>query len=117
METILGEADLDLTAKMLIDAREKAPAGTDPVASAILTACATVDQYCEGREVAPAMRRWLAKSLAVFDIVGMLNDPTKQQQSNRDEAWRVLREIKEGSVGGAGTGSGGLAWGSRRRII
>jgi len=119
----LLESDLyaGITAEQIESIRAKAPAGEDPISSAIVNSCAVVDSYCTGRTVPARMLTKLALDLCVFDLVKILGKSTQDQKSSFDNAYKMLEQIQGGKFGFANSSSDGstpqLAWGSKGKIL
>lgn len=123
MNCILTESALlgALTASQLEDIRKQAPAGEDPVTESILSACAKVDAYCQGRTVpGPLMGGW-ARDICVFYLAKILNKSTEDQRTAYDNALKELQDVRSGTFrfppDSTTSPRGPLAYGSKKKII
>lgn len=123
MNCILTESALlgALTASQLEDIRKQAPAGEDPVTESILTACAKVDAYCQGRAVpGPLMSGW-ARDICVFYLAKILHKTTDDQRTAYDQALKELQDVRGGTFhfqsDSTNSSRGPLAYGSKKKII
>lgn len=101
MPTTLTDADLlaALPAELLAAARREGlePGSTlDPVAEAILTACAVVDFYCAGWLPSAARLTGWACDLAAWQIAKRLTEPTKNQTEARSRTLKELEDLRDG---------------------
>lgn len=109
-----------LTASQLEDIRKQAPAGEDPVNENVMSACAKVDAYCQGRDVpGPLMTGW-ARDIAVFYLTKLLHKTTDDARTAYENALKELQAVQAGTFRFASSASnhaGAIAYGSKKRII
>ncbi|MEG0025588.1 MAG: phage protein Gp36 family protein [Akkermansia sp.] len=119
MTTVLTESDLltSLTAQMLADVRAQSPAGEDPIAGAMMHACAAVDSYCAGTSAPANVRTKWACDLASFDIVKILSTATDDMTKAYEETLAALREVRDGSFHFSDDSGDAIAFGSACRMM
>ena len=122
MLSLLPESALlgALTASQLEDIRKHAPAGEDPVNENIISACAKVDAYCQGRDVPALLMTGWARDICVFYLAKLLHKTTDDARTAYDNALKELQAVQAGTwrfLPTTSTNAGAIAYGSKKRII